>query len=336
MPPVRLPDKLSAQATLARWAQACLAALRRSQQWARRASVRRVIAVALSAVAMLGLAAIVYDNWGTLRVFDWQIRFGPLLLTYPVYSLALALAILGWGGILRALGSSGSWGEHVRVYCVSNLARRLPGVLWYVVGRVVLYDPAKTSQGAISFGSALELVLTALAGLLVSAAAWPRALGSVIHPLWVLTAVVCCLVVLHPRVLTGIWRWLGRGSPDGGLQKPHYAQMLAWLLLYAAVWVAGGVVLFGLIATLYPAPLSWLPATIGAWSLSGMIAVVTAVLPVGFGLRELTLGLLLAGFMPEGLAIVVAILTRLLLTVYELLWVLLIHAWDRIARLILK
>lgn len=336
MPQLRIPGEPSSTGRLAGWGQACLAALKRGQRWAGLSRVRRAITIILSAVALFGLAAVVYDNWDMLRTFDWQIRYKPLLLTYPLYSLALALAILGWGWILRALGSTVSWGEHVRVYCVSNLARRLPGVLWYVVGRVVLYDPEKTSKGAISFGSALELILTALAGLLVSALAWPDALGSVIHPVWILAAVGCCLVMLHPRVLEFVWQRLGRGSPHGGVQKPGYGQMLGWLLLYAAVWVAGGVVLFELIATLYPAPSSWLLSAIGAWSLSGMVAVLAAVLPVGFGLRELTLGLLLADFMPDGLAIVVAILTRLLLTAYELFWVLLIHARERISPLILK
>jgi hypothetical protein len=158
-----------------------------------------------------------------------------------------------------------------------------------------------------------------------------------IDPVWIVLGVVLSLVVVHPRVLRLPLQWLGDQSAHSARTELHYGRVLSWLFLYACVWLVGGLVLFGLIETLYPLPLDRLPQVIGAWSLSGLVAVLAAVLPVGLGLRELALSLLLANIIPEGIAVVIAILARLLFTLYEVAWVLLVHRnWAVIPSIIRK
>lgn len=304
----------------------------RVRRWLAHPWLRRGLTIALTMVAILSLAGLLYANWPTLVAFDWQVRPIPLAFSFLAYSLALALAILVWGRIMNAVGTDIPWREHIRVYCITNLARRLPGVFWYVVGRVFLYDQAKTSKTAISVASALELILMGLSGLMVGAFAWPGMVGEYLDPVWIVGGVVLSLVAIHPRVLALPLHWLGDKHRLHMQRKLGYRTVLGWLLLYGGVWLAGGIVLFGLIETLYPLPLALLPRVVGAWSLSGLVAVLAAALPVGVGLRELTLGLLLADILPEGIAIVVAILARLLLTFYELVWVLVVYRIRPIIR----
>jgi uncharacterized membrane protein YbhN (UPF0104 family) len=307
------------------------------RRWMAHPWLRRGLTIALTLVAIFSFAALLYANWPTLRAFDWQIRPVPLLFSFLAYSLALALAILAWGKIMTAVGARIPWGEHIRVYCITNLARRLPGILWFVVGRVILYDQEKASKTAISVASALELVLMGLSCLMIGILAWPSMVREHLDPAWIVVGVVLSLVVVHPRVLRLPLHWLGDKSVHDAQTELHYGRVLSWLFLYGCVWLAGGLVLFFLIETLYPLPIERLPQVIGAWSLSGLVAVLAAVLPVGLGLRELALSLLLANILPEGIAVVVAILTRLLLTLYELIWVLLVHRkWAAIAPLIRK
>ncbi|MGD9376359.1 MAG: hypothetical protein PVJ23_11300, partial [Anaerolineae bacterium] len=264
----------------------------RIRRWVAHPWLRRGLTIALTLVAIVSFAALLYANWPTLRSFDWQIRPLPLIFSFLAYSLALALSILVWGKIMAAVGTRIPWREHIRVYCVSNLARRLPGVLWYVVGRFILYDQEKASKTAISVASALELVLLGLSCLVVGILAWPSMVREHIDPVWIVLGVVLSLVVVHPRVLRLPLQWLGDQSAHSARTELHYGRVLSWLFLYACVWLVGGLVLFGLIETLYPLPLDRLPQVIGAWSLSGLVAVLAAVLPVGLGLRELALSLL--------------------------------------------
>ena len=292
--------------------------LRRSLQLSAHPLVRRGIAIVLTLFVAATMGALLYANRDTLRTLEWRIRPIPLLLSFLAYGLALTLAILAWGRMMSALGATISWRDHIRVYCVTNLARRLPGLLWYVVGRVALYDQDKASPAIVSFASALELVLIAIAALAIGVTAGPGMVSEHIHPLWVAAGVALCLAGIHPRDLRIPLRWLRPQNDNERETLLRYRQVLGWLLLYGASWLAGGIMLFAMIQAVYPIPLDRLPQTIAAWCLSGLLSVVVALLPVGFGLRELTLGLLLASFLPSGLAIVIALMTRLLLTLYDL------------------
>jgi uncharacterized membrane protein YbhN (UPF0104 family) len=292
--------------------------------------LRRGITIALTLVAVASMVALLYANWDTLRAFEWHIRPFPLVLSFLAYSLALAFAILAWGGIMSNLGTSVPWREHIRVYCVSNLARRLPGVLWHVVGRIALYDHAKAGPAAVSVGSALELVLMALSGIALAVMTWPTMAAERLHPAWIVGGLVLGLTLIHPRVLHIPLQWVQAPKEADLGPRLQYRQVFGWLLLYGGSWLAGGMVVYALIAAIYPVSLAQLPQIIGAWSLSGMVSVVAVFLPVGLGLRELALGLLLSTFLPDGLGILVAVIIRLLLTLYEVLWALLAQAQSKV------
>lgn len=313
-----------------RWWARLRRLLRHSLRWAADSRVRRAITVALTLVAIASMAALLHANWDTLRAFEWHIRPIPLLLSFLAYSITVAFAILAWGGIMISLGTSVPWREHIRIYCVSNLARRLPGVLWHVVGRIALYDHEKAGPAAISVGSALELVLMTLSGLALALMTWPTVAAERVLPAWIVGGLVLGLTLIHPRVLNVPLRWVRASEEAVPRSRLRYRQVLGWLFLYGGSWLAGGIVVYAVIAAIYPLSLTQLLPTIGAWSLSGMVSMIAAFLPVGLGLRELALGLLLSSFLPDGLGIVVAIILRLLLTLYEVVWVLLAQAYSKV------
>lgn len=313
-----------------RWWTRLRRLMRHSLRWAADSRVRRAITVALTLVAVASMAALLRANWDTLRAFEWHIRPIPLLLSFLAYSITLAFAILAWGSIMISLGTSVPWREHVRIYSVSNLARRLPGVLWHVVGRIALYDHEKAGPAAISVGSALEIVLMTLSGIALALMTWPTMTTEQVQPALIVGGLLLGLALIHPRVLSIPLRWV-RVPREAALRpRLRYRQTLGWLILYGGSWLAGGIIVYAVIATIYPLSFAQLLPTIGAWSLSGMVSMVAAFLPVGLGLRELALGLLLSSFLPDGLGIVVAIAIRLLLTFYEVLWVLLAHLYSKV------
>ncbi len=302
--------------------------LRRGWKYLTRPQVQRGIAITLTALTAAGLGIFLYNNLEALRNVEWQFTPYPLVLSFAAYSLALGLAILIWSQVMAALGLRTPWMTHVYVYCVTNLAKRIPGVLWYVAGRLILYPDNPVNKWAISVGSALELVLTVISGAVVGLTLWPGAVAGFFDPLWFVVVIAAGLVAVHPRIIRSLLRWLGAEQGQVAARSLQYRQILVWSGMYGGIWLAGGVVLFALIQVVYPIPFGWLPRVIGAWSLSGMVSIVSVLLPLGLGLRELTLGLLLATFLPDGVALVIAILARLVLTAYELIWVLVVY-WGK-------
>jgi len=294
------------------------AVLSAASAWLSRRAVRRAITAGLTLLAMASMLLLLANNWETLRAWRWQVRPLPLAASFGAYSAALLLAILAWSQIMNALGTPINWRHHARIYCISNLARRLPGVLWHVTGRLLLYQECRANSAVVSVASGLELVLTGLSALVIGLLTWPGTERFSVVSGW--AGVVCAvgLAAAHPRVINWLLEKLGT---EASVRAPlRFRQVMAWMALYGLIWVVGGSVLYAVVATIYDPPPGLMPRVIGAWSLSGIVSVLTAVLPVGLGLRELTLSLLLAQFLPQGVAVVTAIAARLLLTFYEVLW----------------
>ena len=61
---------------------------------------------------------------------------------------------------------------------------------------------------------------------------------------------------------------------------------------------------------------------IADWTLAGVVTSIITFVPAGLGLREVTLTLLLSRYMPEHIAVSSAVLMRLLMTSYSILWLL--------------
>jgi hypothetical protein len=183
----------------------------------------------------------------------------------------------------------------------------------YIAGRLVLYDE-RTTKTTISFASALELSLVALAGITIGAVFRPNSILNL--DWWVgIPAITLGLTIVHPRVLKPLLSFL----KVPGIYELRYIHTIVWLLSYFLVWIVGGVALYLMIISFFPLNISGLPTVIGAWCISGSVALLMVFLPVGLGLRELTLGLLLSSILPPAISAVIAILSRILFTIFEII-----------------
>jgi len=155
--------------------------------------------------------------------------------------------------------------------------------------------------------------LIALAGITIGGVFRPK---SILYlDWWVgIPAILLGLTIVHPRVLKPLLSYL----KVHGSYELRYIHTINWLLFYFLIWMVGGVALYLMIISFYPLNFIGLPNVIGAWCLSGSVAILMVFLPVGLGLRELTLGLLLSSILPPGISALIAILSRILFTIFEI------------------
>gem|GEM_PF-1116702 len=233
-----------------------------------------------------------------------------------VYVVALALAIAGWGLILGALAGCWAWLDHVRIYLITQVTRRLPGTYWYVLGRVVMYERLGVARGVTALSSGVELAATCLGGLVVLLLTWPLVLGARdLSPLWIAPVLAGLAALLNPPAVRWIVRKLSPHSPS-----VRYRDIMLWSLVYSLIWVLGGVILFLFAAPVEPriTPAD-LPAMIGIWVTAGMAAMtIFSFLPFGLGATELTIATLAAGLLAPAEALFVAFAMRAVMTACEL------------------
>lgn len=268
--------------------------------------------------SVLFLGGMLWRYWPTLATYPWELSLLPALLACLTYTAALLLVVLAWSFIMRQLGADMSFGEHLRIYCLTFIGIRIPGAPWHVAGRAVLYQRHGISMSISGVAAGLELLLAIVSGLIVGLLIWfslPESMQTQL--VWLAFVLVLALVLMHPWVVRKIMKRLGHAEENVHLR---YRDMLWSLLLYLLVWVMDGAVLFLVICALYPLPWTALPAVTGAGALAGAISMLAFISPSSFGLKEIALSLLLALLIPPGLAVIVAILMRLLLTATEFVW----------------
>jgi hypothetical protein len=169
--------------------------------------------------------------------------------------------------------------------------------------------------------SGLELIFMLIARILVTLLALPlMAPTDLSRPGLLLGGLLLGLLLVHPVTLRFL---LGRLKAGGEtIPGVRYRDSALLVGLYAVVWALGGMILFAITKAVYPLPWDTFPGILGAWSLSGVIASISTFTPSGFGLREITLSILLTPFMPAGMSVVIALVTRVFLSLCELVWAL--------------
>ncbi len=265
-------------------------------------------------LAIVGIIA--YRERGALTQYVQAADVIHLLGALGWYTADLAIYVVAWASILNRLGNRVRLLDHVRIFCLSNAAKRLPGTLWYIGGRAVLYRRAGVPVRLVLIASGIEAALIWLSGMLI-AIPFLMAIKPDLVGLWAGVGVVLVLVVLNPRVL----RWGAARAARGETPPPvELRDVYLWIALYAAGWVMGGILLFSVLAMFQPLSPGQLPAVVGIWALSGVLSMLTMVLPSSLGVMEITLTTLLSAMVPTGLAVLVALSVRGLTTVLDLLW----------------
>jgi len=299
--------------------EALLQKLHRINGLVRKPALRGVIGGLVMVLSFGYLGYVLARHWSELVTYDWQIDYNQAALAFIYYSVALAFAVLGWSLIMGRLTHVTNPSKHLKYYAYTNLLRRLPAPLLHLFGRVYFYEQEGVTKSLMVTISLLEWILIILSGVVVYLLTLPfLPLPPIWRSPWVpLGILVVCVLLIHPRTIQTVLRLLGRGELPVSF---GYGDLLLWLIIYSLVWIGGGLVLYVAINSLYTLSLAHLPAVVGIWVLSGLIPTLILVTPVGLGLKELTLSVLLGYLMPSPLAVIVALLMRVGLTLFEIVW----------------
>ena len=255
-------------------------------------------------------------------------------------ALAAALAGLGtqmlaWRALLADLGSPLPVPVAARVMFVGQLGKYVPGSVWAFLAQVELARDRAVPRYRAAAATVLAITVTLTVNLLVAAVLLPIAAQEAARRWWwVLAAAPLLLLFTHPRLVTwvlhGVLRRIGRVRTDVDAELDRVSgrgmaaavgwSLLSWLPLGAHVWL--------LVAGVGGGWDSWAAAT-GGYALAWTLGLLVVFAPAGLGVREAVLVTALAPLLDAGAALVVAALSRLVMTVADLLWALLCLAAVR-------
>ena len=277
--------------------------------------------VAVLVVVFLVLAVV--DEAGHLPKIDWSFDFWWLIPAFIALVVFQGMHAETWRRILHRLHGELPPRKGWVIWNVSLLARYVPTQVMLAVTRVGMAEREGVPKRITISSIVYEFALVTAASIVV--AAWGfMSLPDIKGSPWrfaILLVPIVAVACLHPKPFTRVSAFLLHRLKAEKLER---ALPFRTVLLFAAVYVVSflvtGIGVLCIARSLHPVQASDIPVILSAWSVGYASALVAFFIPGGLGVREGAMAAVLSIALPTGVAIAVAVVTRLAQTGIELLY----------------
>lgn len=283
--------------------------------------LRVVFGLAIIAVLVLAAAR----NAKQLRQVHFELTPGWLLGAAPFTFAGGILLPLAWRHTLGAYGVELPAAKAVRVWCLSQASRFIPGNVALVASRVLLSSKEGVPRSLAGTSLAIEGGLIVVWGGFF--ASW---LPSSLIP-WPLRALMALGAVVVLAGLPVLLRLAGRLLPrfpalaPDAIRVRHLYEAVGLYGLNNLVRASGFVFVAAALHTIDPRDVPLIVAAVNLGALLGMVGIT----PAGLGVREGVIAALLAHRFGAGNAAAFAVAFRAWDFAFELVWLALALWWER-------
>jgi glycosyltransferase 2 family protein len=282
------------------------------------------VLVAVAGLAVWGLAS----QWPQVQSALQKLNIWELVGAEFDVLAGLFCMMLAWRTLLADLGSPLPVAVAVRVMFVGQLAKYVPGAVWAVAAQVELARDYEVPRKRSVAAGLVAMAVTLVAGLVVAGITLPLTSTSALHKYWwVLAVTPVAIGCLYPPVahycINLAMRIVRRQPLEESISLRATFRALCWTTLG---WVSYGLQAWLLIrqfahsGATTPGQLHLLALSFGAYALSWAAGFLIVFVPGGIGAREAAMVAVLAPVMSAGSALVVALASRCVTTLGDLVW----------------
>jgi uncharacterized membrane protein YbhN (UPF0104 family) len=277
----------------------------------------RLLAIALG-FACYGLVS----QWPQVRAALGQLAGYDVAGAALAVVAALGCMMLAWRALLADLGSPLPLPAAVRVMFLGQLAKYVPGGLWALAAQVGLAQDYQVPRKRSATASLISMAITLVVGLIMAGITLPLAsAGALRHYWWVLPFIPLVIIGLYPPLtkfgLDIVLRIIRRPTLEKPVSMRGMARAVGWTTLG---WLFYGLHAYLLIGDIGGRSGHVVLLSAGGYALAWAVGFLIIFFPGGIGPRELALIAVLRPVMPQGSALVIALASRVVMTVGDLAW----------------
>jgi glycosyltransferase 2 family protein len=287
-------------------------------------SLRRPLRIALVVVVVAAGAIAVATQWSDVRESIGQLSVASIVVSCVAVLCGTGLSMLAWRAVLADLGSNLPLPAAARVFFIGQLGKYVPGAVWTVVAQMELARDHGVPRRRTAAAFAVTMTIILAAGLFAAATALPLfADDAAARYRWLLALAPLIVISLHPRIANPLMAkafQLARREPP---ERPLTLRAVgAAFGLAVGVWLFFGLHIAVLVMNFDVGLGRALLLSTGAFALAWCagLLVLFLLLPAGAGAREVALVASLAPVLDSSEAIVVALVSRMFMTVGDLAW----------------
>src|ERR1700722_16028752 len=292
----------------------------------RRGFLALVTAIMGSKIVRWGFVAVtvgigayaVVTEWGQLRKALASLGFLPVAGSLVAVLAALTAAMQVWRVLLAALGSPLPARPAARIMFIGQLGKYIPGSIWPVLAQMELGNDFQVPRHRSASASVLTMLLVVLTGLLTALVALPFVAGSTNY-VWALLAAPALLVLVAPRVLNAVLNRVLRVAKRPPLEVELTGRAITAALGWSFVsWACYGLQIWVLALPLGAPPGKTALLALGGFAFAWSVCFLVVIAPAGLGVRDVLLALTLGLVIAHGAALAIALVSRVLLTIGDL------------------
>lgn len=277
-----------------------------------------VIFIFIASAILLGL---VYKERATLFEYQWQFHVDFLFLFTIFHILAMLVQTMAWHFLMTRLTGVRRFWLDFKVYTISLVSRRIPGPIWYIGSKFVLYPSDLVSSTNLIVASGLEFGLIGIAGVICYILFFPFYSYTYNWPWEIFLGIgilSLIILILKPGMVVEFTNWLlKRLHRDPILVSITRLDMGVWLLFYVLTWSLDGASFYFWIRAVVSTPVDFFNV-LGISTISNLVSYIAQFLPSGFALKEITMGSMLSLWIPVSIGVVLAIGYRIGMILIEI------------------
>jgi|GEM_PF-1402145 len=279
------------------------------------------IVLVLAIFALLGY--FFFKDFSRLSVRTLDIRPGYLIISAMLLLFGLLLEVWVWQKNLQMVGGNISLKNSFKLYYLANLTRYLPGKIWSVLGFMKVGQSANLQPVTTFIGLATGLVSSLVSALLLGVLLLLLSRAQLTHfSLWAATLILLFSIwLLHPVSANLAFKLTGKiiKRPFPRLEYT-FRQIMFLVGLYTLAWAVFSFSFVFLVKSFAALTQLQFVYVLGVFPLAYALGYLAIFSPGGWGVREGGLTLLLSLTLPTYLAVAVALASRLMFTVVEVIF----------------
>ncbi|KKT27071.1 MAG: hypothetical protein UW12_C0023G0008 [Parcubacteria group bacterium GW2011_GWF1_43_9] len=260
------------------------------------------------------IGRIFYNNWEDVSVSLTNIASGPLIISIIIFSLTFFLLSSLWHYLI--FGKRYGLATSNQLYLKANLLRYIPGNIWGIGARIIFFNHLGIAKAKLIFFLFYESVLMVLSGGLVFLifSLFFNAPTYLIILALIMTLVLTILA-FKPAFILRLVNLFGSTEIELGTNKNRIYYFLAYIIY----WLLSGMATYFLAQSILGVGNVSYVKFSAIYIVSWLIGYLSIITPSGIGVRELTFTYLLSTMISQQEAGLIAIMSRLVFTVGELL-----------------
>lgn len=307
-----------------------LAGTRRSTETrlrVRRTDVLRAAQYVVTALVLAGIIWALVAQWRAVEGhrLEARPRWGYVALSGIVFLATHALLVETWRRTLTTWGQRLGFLDAARIWSVSNLGRYVPGKVWQIAMMTVMAREKQVSGVAAAGSALLSTVVNIAAGIAIALATGWRAVevlsGGRAAAGIVLVALAIGGLAALPFALPAILRMAARVT-GGRFELPPLPRRAIGIAIGGNVlsWLLYGLAFQILVAGVLGVARGTYGSYVAAYASSYVLGYLALIVPGGIGVRDgaMALALPVLGLATQPQALLVAVASRLWLTVLEI------------------